>query len=331
MAGARVKHALRAAVNRVRGVLGLPAVEDRITVLGQQLGGRLDLLGDAHHLTRLEVESAMAVAKQALHAAHVAQAHSETTAVTAARTERLGTISAVSSWIAHVEMPETTLVSVVMPTHNRAALLARALASVTAQAYGNWEVLLVDDGSSDDTPSVLARYADEPRVVVHRTEGVGSASARNVALEAATGDVVVYLDDDNVFDPLWLKAVVWAFDQRPDVDVLYGARIIDDEDRVRRVGSGALPVLHFDPWDRPTIEDHNIVDLGTIAHRSKLTEARFDPQLSAHDDWDLILRITEDHAPLELPVVALYYTTDAPNRLGDGDLSDQDLVRAKLR
>jgi O-antigen biosynthesis protein len=167
-------------------------------------------------------------------------------------------------------------------------------------------------------------------VVVHRAEGVGSASARNLALEAATGDIVVYLDDDNVFDQLWLKAVVWAFDQRPEVDVLYGARIMDDEDRIRRVGSGALPKLHFDPWDRPTIEDHNIVDLGTVAHRSKLTEARFDPQLSAHDDWDLILRITKDHPPLPLPVLALYYSSDAPNRLGDGDLSDQALVRAKL-
>jgi hypothetical protein len=328
MAGARVKHALRGVIDRTRGVLGLPSVEHRITVQGQELNGRVDLLGDAHHLTRLQVDTATAVAQQALHAAYVAQEHSEKTA---AATERLGAITAVTSWIAHVDVPETTLVSVVMPTHNRAPLLARALESVTAQTYGNWQALVVDDGSSDETPSVLARYADEPRVVVHRTEGVGSASARNVALEALTGDVVVYLDDDNVFDPQWLKAAVWAFDQRPDVDVLYGARIIDDEDRIRRVGSGALPVLHFDPWDRSTIEDHNIVDLGTIAHRSKLTEARFDPQLSAHDDWDLILRITKDRTPLELPVVALYYTSDAPNRLGDGDLSDQALVRAKLR
>ena len=228
-------------------------------------------------------------------------------------------------------MPESLLVSVVLPTRDRSGYLPGAIASVQAQSYGNWELIVVDDGSTDDTPSVLARYADDPRIQVHRTDGVTLPCARNLALEAAAGDVVVYLDDDNTFDPMWFKAVVWAFEQRPDVDVLYAARVIDDIHRVERVGVGALPTVHFEPYDRALLERNNIADMGVIAHRAKLPEAYFDTRLTTHADWDLFARLTVDQPPLELPVVALYYVSDSPNRLSDGDLVDLELVRAKFR
>jgi glycosyltransferase involved in cell wall biosynthesis len=221
---------------------------------------------------------------------------------------------------------------VVVPTHNRADLVPRAIASVQAQTYTNWEILAVDDGSSDDTPEVLARCAEgEPRIKPQRTEGLGVSGARNVGIDAAVGDVLVYLDDDNVFDPMWFKAIVWAFQQRPDVDVLYGARIIDDIRRVMHAGSGSMPYLQFERFSREFLERDNMADIGVIAHRSKLPEARFDPRLDAHADWDFFLNITTDRVPLELPAIALYYTSDSANRLSDGDRSDAEIIRARLR
>jgi glycosyltransferase involved in cell wall biosynthesis len=92
------------------------------------------------------------------------------------------------------------LVSVVLPTFNRAKQLARALDSVLAQTYGQLEVLVVDDGSTDETSGVIeGRYHDEPRVVYLRQEHAGVARARNTALERARGDVIAFLDSDDEY------------------------------------------------------------------------------------------------------------------------------------
>jgi glycosyl transferase family 2 len=320
-AGDRARQALR------RGAVQRMALQSRLTDESAGIAGRMDLFSDAHHATRSLADQALAVAE---HARLVAEGAEQAIAEQARQLDRIGAIDALTSWIEAVEVPETTLVSVVMPTHNRADLVPRALASVLAQSYGNWEALVVDDGSTDETAEVLAGYADEPRIKVHRTLGIGSSGARNVALAAAAGDVVVYLDDDNVFDPMWFKAVVWAFGQRPEVNVLYAARVIDDLDRVLHRGVGHMPIVHFLPWNRAQLEQGMIADMGVMAHRSGLPEASFDERLNAHNDWDFFLRLTQLEDPLELPVIALYYASDSPHRLSDGDTSDQNLVRQKL-
>jgi len=308
--------------SRAKGVL-----TDRLTARVSHLAGRLDLLGDAHHMTRAQADAAVVMAERAV---RWIDSHEKRLLGVAERVEQLSAIKAVTSWIEAVDVPESLLVSVVLPTRDRSAFVPRAIASVLAQTYTRWELLVVDDGSVDDTPSVLAGYASDERIRVLRTEGVTLPSARNVALEAATGDVFGYLDDDNTFDPGWFKAVVWAFEQRPDVDVLYAARVIDDVSRVERIGAGAMPSIHFEPYDRARLEQNNIADMGVIAHRAKLPEAHFDPRLETHADWDIFARLTAEKPPLQLPVIALYYASDTPNRLSDGPLSDLDLVRSKF-
>jgi hypothetical protein len=318
----------------------LDRLEARLEAQVRNLAGRLDLFGDAHHTTRVTADQARAavdslggqLAKvEAMVGEQVAGLDDRV-----ARLERLAAIRAVTEWVRHVEVPPTLLVSVVLPTRDRADVLARAVASVQTQDYDRWELVVVDDGSSDVTPDLLATLADgDDRIRVLRTEGDGAgggsgvAAARNRALDELTGDVVVYLDDDNQLDPLWLKAVVWAFQQRPDVEVLYGARLIDDLDRVSRVGERHLPVVQLEAFDRARLEQGNMADMGVLAHRSNLPGVRFDPQFHMHADWDLLLQLTDGRMPLMLPVVACYYTSDAPDRLSDVDQSDFDLVRAK--
>jgi predicted AlkP superfamily phosphohydrolase/phosphomutase len=301
-------------------------VDDRVRAHAGVLAGRLDQLGDAHHITRAIADEAAARATQATETARDLAAVTEQRLV---RLEREAAIRTVTAWIEAAEVASGPLISIVLPTRDRAALLPRALASVEAQVYGTWELIVVDDGSTDGTKALLGTVTD-PRIRVLRSPGLGCAAARNLALDAARGDVIAYLDDDNTFDRLWCKALAWAFGQRPDVDVLYGARLIDDIDRVRRVGSGAMPTIQFEPFDRAALERGNIADMGVIAHRAGLSHGRFDPSLDAHADWDLLLRLTEDALPLELPVIACHYTSDAPGRLSDGDISDLDRVRARL-
>ena len=241
-------------------------------------------------------------------------------------------VRAFMDWISHLPPRNAPLVSVILPTRDRAELLPRAVASVLAQTHPNWELVIVDDGSEDDTGTVIDGLTD-PRIRCIRARGAGVCAARNLGLQQAQGALIAYLDDDNVMHPDWLKSVVWGFEQRPQSDVLYGAFIVDDTARIDGKGCGDLPKLYFWPYDHQAVARHNIADIGCIAHRARLSQAHFDESLREMGDWDLFLRLTREAPPLGLPAIACFYTTDAPHRLSHGPIFEADLafVREKNR
>jgi len=228
------------------------------------------------------------------------------------------------AWIEQATLGTSPLVSVILPTRNRAGELPRAIASVTDQTYPHWELVVVDDESDDDTAAVVESCAD-PRIHYHRITHRGVCGARNAGLARARGELVAYLDDDNTLHPGWLKAVVWGFEQHPDADAAYGAFVIDDWTRVNGPGSGSPPRLFLHPYDRETLLRSNLADMSAIAHRAGLAEARFDERLREMGDWDLLVRITAHRDPLVLPVIACFYATDSPNRLSGGPTFQRDL------
>lgn len=240
-----------------------------------------------------------------------------------ARLERAESVGTVMAWIAQAHLRTSPLVSVILPTRNRAAQLPRAVASVIDQTYPNWELVVVDDGSDDGTGGVVATFGD-PRIRYHRVDHRGVCGARNVALAEARGDLIAYLDDDNTMHPGWLKAVVWGFEQHPEADAAYGAFVIDDWTRVNGPGAGSPPTLFLHPYDRETLLRSNLADISAIAHRARLPEARFDEGLREMGDWDLLVRITAHRDPLVLPAIACFYATDAPNRLSGGPTFERD-------
>jgi predicted AlkP superfamily phosphohydrolase/phosphomutase len=229
--------------------------------------------------------------------------------------ERLASIAEVGAWLRHVDVPESLLVSVVMPTRNRADLLERAIGSVLRQSYANWELLVVDDASTDDTWVRLQKHVEnDPRIRRFRFGEQGNSSrARNHALEHVQGDVVVYLDDDNRFDPDWLRSVAWAFSEYPDTQVAYGARVVDDDIRHQGLPGRSMPFVQFLAWDRDAMMESNRVDQNVIAHRP--STVRFDEAIDQFSDWDLMLQLTEQCDPLELPAVAVHYYSDRPDRV----------------
>jgi Glycosyl transferase family 2 len=99
------------------------------------------------------------------------------------------------------------------------------------------------------------------------------------ALAKLSGEIVAYLDDDNIMHPHWLKSVAWAFTQRPETKVLYGAFLIDDVARVDPRKKGELPRLFFRPYNHQDVAVDNIADANCIAHRARLPEAHFDESL----------------------------------------------------
>jgi glycosyltransferase involved in cell wall biosynthesis len=291
------------------------SIEDRIAALETILASFTELVGNAQ-----AAERAHAATMQRLEALdRMVDEH-----------RRQIQVRVVMDWIAHACLRTNPLVSVVLPTRNRQALLPRAIASVQAQTYPNWELLIVDDASTDDTPGLLASL-DAKAVRHYRAHGAGVCAARNVALAQVRGELIAYLDDDNMMHPEWLKSIVWGFEQRPEANVLYGAFVVDDRARFNRKGLGNLPHLYFEHYDRPSVLVNNIADIGCIAHRALLAEARFDELLSGMGDWDLFLRLTRNAPPIALPAIACYYTTDAPNRLSGDPTWDAEYAKVRAK
>jgi len=114
-------------------------------------------------------------------------------------------------------------VSIIIPTYNRAALLPRALDSVVAQTFSDWEIILVDDGSTDDTAQLAADYYRRlgDRFVCIREENRGSSAARNRGIDACHGRFVAFLDSDDEFAPAKLERQLTLFELRPELGFVY--------------------------------------------------------------------------------------------------------------
>ena len=108
-------------------------------------------------------------------------------------------------------MSAVPFVSVILPTYNCASYLPPAIESVLAQSYADFELLVVDDGSTDDTGKVLERYTADGRVrFVHHAENTGPSATRNRGIRLSTGDLLAFLDADDVWAPGKLEAQVTA-------------------------------------------------------------------------------------------------------------------------
>jgi glycosyltransferase involved in cell wall biosynthesis len=108
------------------------------------------------------------------------------------------------------------LISIIIPAYNRAALLKNCLESVLAQHYPVFEIIVVDDGSTDNTKHVIADFGDARIRYVHQ-QNSGAAVARNNGVNHAKGDYIIFLDSDDAAEPTWLSALVTALNKNQDI------------------------------------------------------------------------------------------------------------------
>lgn len=113
-------------------------------------------------------------------------------------------------------------VSILTATYNSAHTLVRACTSLRGQTIGNWQHIIVDDGSTDDTPQVLATFTHDSRVTVIRQPNAGQGAALNTGLNHATGQFIAFLDADDEYLPHHLAAHLTHMDAHPAVDLLWG-------------------------------------------------------------------------------------------------------------
>jgi glycosyltransferase involved in cell wall biosynthesis len=121
------------------------------------------------------------------------------------------------------------LLSIIIPTYNRSALVMQALESVRSQPFVNFEVIVVDDGSTDDTPATLAREMADPRwsgkLHVYRQSNAGPGAARNLALQFTGGEYCVFLDSDDLLFPWSLSVIAQAIHTGGRPSVIIGREV----------------------------------------------------------------------------------------------------------
>lgn len=209
-------------------------------------------------------------------------------------------------------MTSTPLASIIMPCYNATAYLAEALTSVREQSFTDWELLLVDDGSTDD-PHSIVRTFDEPRIVYIRSKGSGGPSCpRNLGIGRARGAHVFFLDADDVMMQGKLEAQMRLFEAEPDLGLVFtnfcvigpsGAVAQRDflagYDTFQRLRATAMaPSGRFDraAFVRGLLRANFIGTSGVGVRRGVLASVGgFDENLVSSEDLDLWLRIARDH------------------------------------
>ncbi len=138
----------------------------------------------------------------------------------------------------------TPRVSIVLPTYNGASFLTESIQSCLDQTYTDWELIAVDDASSDDTPQILGRFAArDPRIhIIRHDQNKRLPGALNTGFRAARGDYLTWTSDDNLYRPHALQTLVEFLDAHPDTDVVYADySLIDAQGQVIKQETVADP------------------------------------------------------------------------------------------
>ncbi len=184
-------------------------------------------------------------------------------------------------------------VSIVIPTFNRAYVLWRAVLSIQAQAEQDWELIIVDDGSTDGTARMAEEFNDK-RIRYCRTENQGPSAARNFGVAQTSGDLIAYLDSDNVWRPYFLETLLGAAASKPG-NVWYCGQVHTDWERTAD-GEWFLIERRDVPRKQFTSDgvfEMNVVDSNSMMHTRDAWEqvGGWDEECWWCEDWDLFVRI----------------------------------------
>jgi glycosyltransferase involved in cell wall biosynthesis len=208
--------------------------------------------------------------------------------------------------------PESSLVSVVIPCYNHAHFLADAIDSVMAQTWRDFEIIVVDDGSRDNTFQVASRY-ESVRYVHQQNKGL--SASRNTGLRQSKGDYLVFLDADDRLLPSALETGVHFLKTYPQCAFVAG--------RCQLVARDGTPLTDLSPASADAnkagypalLRDTFIWNPASVMYRRRVFESLspFDVSLNAAEDWDLYLRIAREHSIYSYDSVIVEYRQHTAN------------------
>jgi len=224
-------------------------------------------------------------------------------------------------------------VSIIIPIYNAEKYLSKTIESVMAQTYTDWEIVAVDDGSTDKTPEILKDYEKKLpkklRVITQKNSGV--SIARNTAIAAARGEYIAFLDHDDLWLPEKLKKQVKLLDSNKKLGLVYSDSYAIDDKGILKKGtlmSGRLFRLHARMLRGNVFNELFYVNfipiLTTMVRKNVFNKVgMFDPKYKIAEDYDLFLKIAEQY-PIDFTETPL-----AKYRIYGGNVSKNIEVRVK--
>lgn len=204
---------------------------------------------------------------------------------------------------------EQPLVSVIIPTYNAASYIREAVDSALAQTYQNFEVIVVDDGSTDNTAEVLAPYIKEKKIIYIHQENKGLPAARNTAIKASHGEFVALLDSDDIFLPNKLERQVSYLMQHPECGVCYCEFTHFYEENPKKLFRLNYKYYSGDDVFPNLLRMNFIGPLGVVLRRSEMDRVGlFNETYRRSEDWEYWLRLARHGVRFEhLPEVLAKY------------------------
>jgi len=193
------------------------------------------------------------------------------------------------------------LVSVIIPNYNHARFVSDAIQSVLDQTYKNFEIIVVDDGSTDNSREVIAQFGDKVQCIHQKNAGL--SAARNTGIKASKGSLIGVLDADDMYEPVFLETLVGELQTNPNADGVYcGYQFVDEKNEL-------LPQIENRPVPGDglynALLDGNFFVPESIFLRRHVYDAvgLFDEVLRACEDWDVWLRVTKKFRIVHSPQI----------------------------
>ena len=189
-------------------------------------------------------------------------------------------------------------VSVVMAAKNYARFLPVAVESVFAQTFADWELLVIDDGSTDHTTAAVRPFLADHRVRYFRSDKLGQPRAKNLGVGLSRGEFVAFLDADDAWEPTKLEKQLAVFRAKPEVGVVFSRRSLIDEQGNAMPRRGSTPPLALPRGEvLPQMFVQNFVCFSSAVVRRAVFShvGAFDPQWDLAIDYDLWLRVAKHH------------------------------------
>lgn len=181
-------------------------------------------------------------------------------------------------------MSAPPIVSIFIPCHNYGRFLRQAIDSALAQTYPHIEILVVDDGSTDNTPDVAREVG--PRLTYHRIEHGGVARARNAALDLVSGEYAVNLDADNMLEPAFVEETLRVLREQAGACAFAYTQM--------RFFGNSEGVSDFPPYDLQTLKMRNYIDMCALIRTDIARQFQFDDAFACgYNDYDFFLSLAE--------------------------------------
>jgi glycosyltransferase involved in cell wall biosynthesis len=200
-----------------------------------------------------------------------------------------------------MQNPIEPLVSVIIPNYNHAQYVGAAIRSVLAQTYRNYEIIVVDDGSTDNSREVVAQFGERVNYIYKTNAGL--SAARNTGFQASKGSLIGVLDADDLYEPAYLQTLVAALQANPDAAGVYcGYQFVDHQNNL-------LPQIESRPVNPEALyaallDGNFFVPESIFLHRTVYEEVGlFDEALRACEDWDVWLRAAKKYKIIHAPQI----------------------------